>query len=60
MNNAALDFSDIDLTEIDMFDIEVLDSSDSVAFPEMGASRISAVCASCSCSCCVQEPLIDG
>lgn len=60
MNKASLDFSDIDLSEIDLFDIEVLDSSDSVAFPEMGASRISAVCASCSCSCCVQEPEIEG
>jgi Thiopeptide-type bacteriocin precursor len=56
----AVDFSDIDLSEIDLFDVQVLDASDSVAFPETGASRISAVCASCSCSCCVQEDQIGG
>lgn len=55
MQKTAIDFSDLDLSEIDLFDVEVLDSSDSVAFPETGASRISSVCASCSCSCCVRE-----
>lgn len=58
MQKASVDFSDIDLAEIDLFDVQVLDSSDSVAFPETGASRISNPCASCSCSCCVQEDLI--
>lgn len=58
MQKATLDFSDLDLTEIDSFDVKVLDASDSVAFPETGASRISAVCASCSCSCCINEDTI--
>ena len=55
MQNPVIDFSDLDLGEVDPFNVEVLDASDSVAFPETGASRISAVCASCSCSCCVEE-----
>ena len=55
MQKPVIDFSDLDLAEVDLFNVEVLDASDSVAFPETGASRISAICASCSCSCCVQE-----
>lgn len=62
MQKATVDFSDIDLTEIDLFDIQVLDSSDSVAFPETGASRYyGGLLGSCSCSCCwVNEDIIGG
>ncbi|HVQ09755.1 MAG TPA: thiopeptide-type bacteriocin [Allosphingosinicella sp.] len=48
--NAVLSISldDIDLSDIDSFDVEVLNSADSIALPEAGASS---VWHSCSCSC---------
>jgi Thiopeptide-type bacteriocin precursor len=61
MQNTVVDFSDIDLSEIDLFDVQVLDSSDSVAFPETGASRHDGLLGSCSCSCCwANDDIIGG
>ncbi|HVQ09753.1 MAG TPA: thiopeptide-type bacteriocin [Allosphingosinicella sp.] len=49
--NEALSISldDIDLSDIDSFEVEVLNSADTIALPEAGASWTPWY--SCSCSC---------
>ena len=44
----SISLDDIDLSDIDSFDVEVLNSVDSIALPEAGASSF---IHSCSCSC---------
>lgn len=45
----SINLDDIDLSDIDSFDVEVLNSVDSAAIPEAGASWTPIY--SCSCSC---------
>jgi Thiopeptide-type bacteriocin precursor len=56
--NGALSISldDIDLSDIDSFEVDVLNSAESIALPEAGASWTPWF--SCSCSC-PQLPEID-
>lgn len=58
MTTLSISLDDIDLSDVDLFDVEVLNSPNTMALPEAGASGTP--WHSCSCSCPNLEDILRG